>query len=65
MRENRPSGSEGGGAGVTTGASYPYHGVQEADALATPDELFLDGKGPFAVDAAPTIAYVVSIGSCA
>jgi hypothetical protein len=24
MRENRPSGSEGGGAGTQTGPSYPY-----------------------------------------
>ena len=26
MRENRLSGSEGGGAGVTTGPPYPYRG---------------------------------------
>ena len=25
MRENRLSGSEGGGAGIQTGPPYPYH----------------------------------------
>jgi hypothetical protein len=25
MRETRPSGSEGGGAGNLTGSPYPYH----------------------------------------
>jgi hypothetical protein len=28
MRENRPSGSEGGGAGTQTGPSYPYVRLQ-------------------------------------
>jgi hypothetical protein len=33
MRENRTSGSEGGGAGYSTGPSYPYQSADGAKSV--------------------------------
>ena len=37
MRENRLYGSEGGGAGYPTGASYPYHGLFDRNTVVPAD----------------------------
>jgi hypothetical protein len=57
MREIRQSGSEGGGAGNSTGSPYPYHSGAPPEPNVEPQSLFYDSN--YVIDDNPQMAGLV------
>ena len=64
MRENRTYGSEGGGAGNSTGSSYPYHALAPIGAVwACPPALITKtSSSPFAALELSLVDYISRLG---